>query len=137
MEGVATLIGDYNDMGMRVEPAFSGTVMSGIEAITGALDAPGGGRPKLFISEACTNLIWAMEHWKALDGETSATKDPIDDLRYGFTSDCVDVTPLVGFGRRRMSFHESERAAAGMPAVRPEERAVVQQGGRRMRVRVC
>lgn len=136
-EGVSTLIGDYNEMGMRVEPAFSGTVMSGVDAITGALDTPGGGKPKLLISEECANLIWAMEHWKDVDGERSATKDPIDTLRYMFTSDCVDVERGPETGPRRRGFGASARAAEGLPEVKRPERKPGTPGRRRVRVRVC
>jgi hypothetical protein len=39
-------------------------------------------RPKLFISEECENLIFALTEWTGLDGEKGATKDPVDALGY-------------------------------------------------------
>jgi hypothetical protein len=41
-------------------------------------------RPKLYICEDCTNLIYAMETWTGLDGLKGASKDPIDCLRMAF-----------------------------------------------------
>lgn len=38
--------------------------------------------PKLYISERCKNLIWAMQNYTSHDGEKAACKDPIDDARY-------------------------------------------------------
>ncbi|NLV39954.1 MAG: hypothetical protein GXY15_01840, partial [Candidatus Hydrogenedentes bacterium] len=78
-EGTATLIGDMDDLGLRVEPAFSGTVTSGIEAIVAALDYDRtqelgiGNAPTVYFSEDLKNTIWALETWKDLDGEASAT----------------------------------------------------------------
>ena len=39
-------------------------------------------QPRLFISEECENLIYAMREWTGADGEKGASKDPIDCLRY-------------------------------------------------------
>ncbi len=48
--------------------------------------------PKLFVSEDCVNLIWALQTYTRHDGEKAACKDPIDCLRYFVTwdSDYVD-----------------------------------------------
>lgn len=45
-------------------------------------------KPKLFISDACQNLIFAMKIYTGMDGQEGATKDPIDCLRYFFKKDC-------------------------------------------------
>lgn len=39
-------------------------------------------RPKLIVSEACQNLIYALLNWTGADGTKGACKDPIDVLRY-------------------------------------------------------
>jgi len=38
--------------------------------------------PKLFVSDRCQNLIWALQNYTGADGEKAACKDPIDCLRY-------------------------------------------------------
>ena len=38
--------------------------------------------PRLFISEECLNLIFAMNSWTGADGLSGATKDPVDTLCY-------------------------------------------------------
>lgn len=43
--------------------------------------------PKLYISEDCKNLIWALKTYTRHDGEKAACKDPIDCLRYFCTAD--------------------------------------------------
>jgi hypothetical protein len=42
--------------------------------------------PRLFVSERCHNLIWAMRNWTGKDGEDGASKDWIDLLRYMATA---------------------------------------------------
>ena len=42
-------------------------------------------KPKLYISDACENLIYCLKEWTGLDGDKGATKDPIDCLRYLMT----------------------------------------------------
>lgn len=109
-EGTSTPIIEYQKLGMRFEPAFSGSITSGVDAIIDALDFADGKQPKLFIAASCRNLIWCMENWKALDGEKGATKDPIDCLRYLFTSGCIDtgVSPPACRVDNRRSWHSSE-----------------------------
>jgi phage terminase large subunit-like protein len=38
--------------------------------------------PKLYVSDACKNLIFALRTWTGADGEKGASKDPVDCLRY-------------------------------------------------------
>ena len=38
--------------------------------------------PRLYISERCKNLIFAVEYWTGADGQKGATKDPVDCLAY-------------------------------------------------------
>lgn len=142
-EGTATLLGDFDDMGLRVEPAFSGTVLSGLESIVAALDYDRtqemgiGNEPTLFVSEDCPNLIRAMETWKDLDGEASATKDPIDCLRYLYTSECEDVGECAA--RTGMEKQRGRESGKWMgfdrpPVVRAHSR--MDEPGRRVRARV-
>jgi hypothetical protein len=42
-------------------------------------------KPKLYISDACENLIYCLKEWTGQDGDKGATKDPIDCLRYLMT----------------------------------------------------
>lgn len=41
-----------------------------------------GNRPRLFVSEECKNVIYAMKEWTGLDGRKGACKDPVDTVRY-------------------------------------------------------
>jgi len=43
--------------------------------------------PRLFVSDACENLIWAMQNYTGNDGAKAACKDPMDCLRYLATAD--------------------------------------------------
>lgn len=38
--------------------------------------------PRLYVSERCKNVIYALQEWTGADGKNGATKDPIDLLRY-------------------------------------------------------
>lgn len=48
--------------------------------------------PKLYISEDCPQLIWALQTYTRHDGEKAACKDPIDCLRYFVTDDAEYVS---------------------------------------------
>jgi hypothetical protein len=54
--------------------------------------------PKLFVSDQCTNLIWALKNYTGNDGGKAACKDPIDCLRYAVTSrlEHLDEELLMG-----------------------------------------
>ncbi len=47
--------------------------------------------PRLYISDRCPNLIYAMREWTNADGDRGACKDPIDCLRYLVTDDNLMV----------------------------------------------
>lgn len=47
--------------------------------------------PKLFISSACENTIWAMSNYTAHDGAKAACKDPVDCMRYLALKKCIYV----------------------------------------------
>jgi hypothetical protein len=49
--------------------------------------------PKLYVSSACQNTIWALRNYTRHDGEKAACKDPIDCLRYMATGDSDYVDP--------------------------------------------
>lgn len=55
--------------------------------------------PRLYVSEACQNVIWALLHYTGRDGAKAACKDPIDTLRYMALKDCIHVqaSALQGF----------------------------------------
>jgi hypothetical protein len=48
-------------------------------------------QPKLYISENCKNVIYALQTYTAADGKKGATKDFIDLLRYVCLSDAINV----------------------------------------------
>lgn len=93
-EGVSTPLQEYARLGMRFEPAAGGAITAGIDKIIDALDWAPDRPPRLYVAASCRNLIWCLLNWKNLDGEKGATKDPIDCLRYLYTSDCRDVASL-------------------------------------------
>ena len=47
--------------------------------------------PKLYVSEACKNLIYSLRTWTNADGDKGASKDPVDCLRYGILMDPIYV----------------------------------------------
>lgn len=55
--------------------------------------------PKLFISDRCGNVIWALQNYTGHDGSKAACKDPIDVLRYMATSKLEHVP--AGSGQRK------------------------------------
>jgi len=49
--------------------------------------------PKLYVSDACGNLIYSMKEHTGMGGTTEATKDPIDVLRYILEHDPEYIRP--------------------------------------------
>jgi phage terminase large subunit-like protein len=49
--------------------------------------------PRLYVSRACRNTIWALQTWTGHDGDKGACKDPVDCVRYGAMSDLMYVNP--------------------------------------------
>lgn len=43
--------------------------------------------PRLLVSKACGNLIWALQNFTGRDGQKGACKDPVDCLKYFMTVD--------------------------------------------------
>lgn len=52
--------------------------------------------PRLFVSEDCPNLIHCLKTWTGHDGQSGATKDFIDCLRYALMAGMGDMTPVNG-----------------------------------------
>lgn len=48
--------------------------------------------PRLYISEECPNLSHAMKTWTGADGQSGATKDFIDVLRYALMTGVGDMS---------------------------------------------
>jgi hypothetical protein len=49
--------------------------------------------PKLFVSKACTQTLWAFQHFTGRDGNLGACKDPIDCIRDMMTSGLEYMMP--------------------------------------------
>jgi hypothetical protein len=79
-------------MGMEFKSADGRSIDEGVDLINNALaydpDRPvgTGNEPRLFISNACSNLIYSLKEWTGADGNKGACKDPLDCLRYALTA---------------------------------------------------
>lgn len=90
--GVRTLFEEFDSVGLTFRETTSevrATIYEGVQLINAALyynpERPVVdviNCPRLFVSDACINTIFAMQTWTGLDGNKGATKDPIDLLRY-------------------------------------------------------
>jgi len=49
--------------------------------------------PRLFVTENCRQVIWALENFTGLSGEEGACKDPIDCLEYMARGNLIHVPP--------------------------------------------
>ena len=96
-EHATTLLEDLADAGMSFRSCPGENIEEGVGLINDALyydeEAPieHNNAPGLYISERCTNTIWALKEWTGQDGQKGASKDPIDCLRYLFTSGVGNV----------------------------------------------
>jgi hypothetical protein len=88
-EGVRTLIEQCSDrIGLDFRATSGQAIVEGVTLINDWLayneDAPVDAlnSPRLYISERCQNLIYALKTWTGADGKKGATKDWIDILRY-------------------------------------------------------
>jgi hypothetical protein len=83
-----TLLENYADIGLFFELTSGADLKEGIALINDKLsydpmrpiDALN--CPRLFIAASCKNTIFAFQTWRNADGNKSATKDPIDNVRY-------------------------------------------------------
>ena len=92
--GMVTLIEKFDEIGLTFWDSSTGggkwTIEDGCEMIDDALAWDESqalsffNEPKLFVSEECRNLIFALKTWTGEDGQSGATKDPIDCLRILF-----------------------------------------------------
>lgn len=79
---------DDGEIPMHFTPAAGIKIEQGVAMINDGFsydmsqDISETNKPKLYISESCQNLIYAVKEWTGQDGEKGATKDPIDCLRY-------------------------------------------------------
>lgn len=93
-EGVSTLIDQcYDRVGLVFKATSGQSISEGVAIINDMLayndEKPLGAdnNPRLFISERCKNLIFALKTWTGADSKKGATKDWIDILRYIALSD--------------------------------------------------
>jgi len=87
-DGATTIISDLDDAGMTVIPAPGVDIENGLQLITNKLAYDDSAKitsinaPKLYVSERCHNIIYALQEYTASGGKNEATKDPVDCLRY-------------------------------------------------------
>ncbi len=92
-EGATTIISDLDDAGMTVIPASGVDIENGIQLINNLLawdeNKPRDSlnSPKIYISDRCQNIIFAMSEYTAQGGAKESVKDCIDVLRYLAVSD--------------------------------------------------
>lgn len=84
-----TLLDCLNELGMIWQPAAGTRISDGADRVVNALDVSGG-KPRLVVAPECRNVIFGMENWTGADGQKGACKEPIDCLRYLYTSGCAD-----------------------------------------------
>jgi hypothetical protein len=56
--------------------------------------------PRLYVSERCKQVIWALSNYTGRSGERGASKDPVDCLRYMASGNLEHVTPEMWQIRR-------------------------------------
>jgi hypothetical protein len=103
--GMVTLIEKFEEIGLTFYDSSTGggkwTIDDGCSMIEDALAYDNTrpvdffNEPRVYISEDCRNLIFAMKTWTGEDGQTGATKDPIDCLRMGFLKGLTYVDPVA------------------------------------------
>ena len=88
-EGVRTLIEQCSDrIGLDFLATSGRAISEGVACINDWLSydterpVDSTNSPRLYISERCQNLIYALKTWTGKDGKKGATKDFIDILRY-------------------------------------------------------
>lgn len=99
LEGATTIISDMDDAGMTLIPAPGVDIENGLQLINNLLaydenkPRDSVNAPKLYISDRCQNLIFAMAEFTGKGGKGEHTKDPIDCLRYLCVANCDYVEP--------------------------------------------
>ena len=106
-EGATTIISDLDDQDMTFIPAPGVEIENGLQLINNLLSyddtkpIDSMNAPKLYISDQCSNLIYAMSEYTNKGGKNEATKDPIDVLRYLCVSNCDYIEPTSQNESRR------------------------------------
>jgi hypothetical protein len=87
-----TLLEECAEIDLFFHAAPGDVISEGVDLINSLLDYEKAEKvgflnePKLYFSEECQNLIFAMKEWTGADGKDGATKDPIDVVRYAVLS---------------------------------------------------
>jgi hypothetical protein len=94
-EGSLTLIEQMSELGVEFLAASGKEIEEGTTLVNDLLDYDEEtqlgefssrlariNEPRLFISEACPNTIYAVREWTGKDKQHGSCKDPIDVLRY-------------------------------------------------------
>jgi len=87
-DGATTIISDLDDAGMTFLPAPGVDVENGIQMLNTLLSwdeskpRDSTNSPRLYVSDRCQNIIYALQEYTAKGGSNEATKDMIDPLRY-------------------------------------------------------
>jgi hypothetical protein len=94
-DSATTLLEECLECGLAFMPAPADPIEEGVSLINDLLDydAAGERQPRLYISEACPNTIFALKIWSGRDREKGATKDPIDCLRYAAVGNLCCFAP--------------------------------------------
>lgn len=93
-----TTLSQFEDIGLWFATTSGADIEDGLIEIESALyfdtkrplDVTN--EPRLYISEECPNLIHAMKTWTGADGQSGATKDFIDVLRYALMTGVGDMS---------------------------------------------
>jgi phage terminase large subunit-like protein len=89
--GSKTLLDEFEEIGLSFLPTCTegaSRISEGVAIINDWLDYDETkevdyfNRPRLFVSDECVNLIFALQNWTGQDGTSGACKDPVDCLRY-------------------------------------------------------
>lgn len=106
-EGATSIISEMDELGMTFFAAPGLDIEHGLSVINDRLSydarqpVSATNHPRLFISDRCQQLIYAMKTYTARGGKDEATKDPIDALRYLLThgADYIDTKGPITTGR--------------------------------------
>ena len=101
MSGVSSIMEDLSDAGMEFIPAPGVEIEDGIQALHNKMaydrkrPIDGANRPHLYISDACENIIRAIQEYTGDDGKDEAQKDPLDCLRYAAVAEIRYIDPKL------------------------------------------
>jgi hypothetical protein len=92
-ESPTTLIEECEEIGLTFRPTPGENIDEGIDLINSLLDYDATepisalNEPRLYVTENCENVRYALAEWTGQDGRHGACKDPIDVLRYACLAD--------------------------------------------------